>query len=122
MTMVRLITVGTNILYFHPPSIEKVLELVMSGETRQRTPHRLKDLERLAAIVAISNHRTNNARSYWTYLEQVLVKEERQKEIASHSRALLSLVGHCVTAGHYPLPLLHIVFQKDKIQSALSIC
>ena len=128
MTMVRLLSQGSAILNFHADSIERVLKNFLSPPSPSATndvrtnfwPARLKDLERLTSVLAISNHRSNNVRRYWIWLTEELQKKERVQEIWAHPRSFISLMSYCVTAGQYPDALLRLALQPEMIDAAQS--
>lgn len=125
MTMVRLVSVGSNLLNFHADSIERVLKNFISPPQCSEAgstfwPARLKDLERLTSVLAIANHRSATLRRYWAWLTDELAKNERQEEIKSHPRSFVSLLAYCVTAGYYPDGLLRFALHPDMIEAAQS--
>lgn len=121
MTLTRFISVGNNAMWFHSASIERVLELFLTGywERYHWPPPRLKDLERLTTVVSLSCHQSPRVGQYLRFLSTELAKRERLAEIEDHPCSLVSLVAHCAYLQHYPHDLLNIVLRPDIVQSVI---
>ena len=112
--LMQLVAVGSNLLYFHPPTIESVLEKFLTCMNEAR----LKDVERLAMAIAISCHQSPNSNRFWGVLESEFTREERRQEISQYPNALISLVNYAVVTNQYLENLLKLVLHPDFVKCA----
>lgn len=112
--LIQLIAVGSNILFFHHATIERVARKILTCLNEAR----LKDLERLAMAIAISCHQSPSGNSFWDGLEKELTTVERQNEIYQYPNAFISLVSYAIIANRYLEQLLRIALNPDFVEIA----
>lgn len=115
--LMQLVAVSSNLLFFHHPTIERVIERFLKIMDQAR----LKDVERLAMAIAISCHFTPNSQHFWNEIEKEFTKEERLQEIFRYPHSFTSLVAYAVNANRFPEELLRIALSPKFVENAESI-
>lgn len=115
--LMQLVAVGSNLLYFHHPTIHRVIEKFLISMQQAR----LKDVERLAMAIAISCHQSSQSETFWAKVENEFAKLERSDEISRFPSSFISLVNYFVIANRYPEKLLRIVFNPNALENAKSM-
>ena len=106
---------STELNYFDPHVLEKVIERFLNDNQQAR----LKDFERLALCIALSNHQSDNADRFWQITEDELNKSSRQSEIDSFPRSLVSMLVYFIYTNRYPEQLLRRALHPNAVKAAL---
>ena len=114
--LIQLVAVGGSLLFYHPVTIERVTQKFLSHMKEAR----LKDLERLSMVIAMSTHNSPITDLFWDALEEELTKEERKNELSQYPHSFISLTNYAVIANHYPEQLLQIALSPDFVKKSKS--
>jgi hypothetical protein len=109
--LIQLAAVCSSLLFYHPVTIELVTQkfLICMKEAR------LKDLERLSMVIAMSTYHSPSIDLFWDALGKEFAGKERQNEIYQYPHSFISLTNYAVVANHYSEQLLRIALSPDFI-------
>lgn len=114
--LMQLVSVNSNLLYFHLPTVERTIEKFLNRLSEAR----LKDVERVAMAMAIGCHSSSNGNTFWKLLEEEFTKDFRYPEICKYPHSFVSLVNYAVIANVYPEKLFRIALSQDFVENSKS--
>ena len=114
--LIQLIAVCSSLLFYHPVTIERVTQkfLICMKEAR------LKDLERLSMVIAMSTYQSPSTELFWDALGEEFTRKERKDEIYQYPHSFISLTNYAVVANHYSEQLLRIALSQDFLNQSKS--